>query len=224
MSETVERSDAVVEAQKAARLDMKFEVVVIPVSDVGRAADFYGKLGWRVDADIVNGESRILQFTPPGSPASIVFGTGLTPSAPGTAQYLHLIVSDIEAAQRELAGKGVATSGIFHDAAGGYNRFNPAQRASGPDPARRTYASFLTFNDPDGNGWILQEITNRFPGRMDPDATTFTSAADLAGAMRRAAMAHGEHEKRTGGVHDENWPDWYAAYMVAEQSGAPPPT
>src|SRR3954469_11650903 len=178
MSETVERSDAAVESRKAGALDMKFEVVVIPVADVGRAADFYNRLGWRVDADIVNGASRILQFTPPGSPASIIFGTGLTPSAPGTAQYLHLIVSDIEAAQRELAGKGVATSGVFHDAAGGYNRFDPAQRASGPDPARRTYASFLTFEDPDGNGWILQEITNRFPGRMDPEATTFTSVSD----------------------------------------------
>ena len=223
MSETAERSETAVQAREAA-LDMKFEVVVIPVSDVGRAADFYNKLGWRVDADLKLGAGRVLQFTPPGSPASIIFGDRLTPSAPGTAQYLHLIVSDIEAAARELAGKGVATSGVFHDAAGGGNRFDPAQRASGPDPARRSYFSFLTFDDPDGNGWILQEITNRFPGRMAADATTFTSVADLAGAMRRAAMAHGEHEKRNGGVHDENWPDWYAAYMVAEQAGAPLPT
>jgi catechol 2,3-dioxygenase-like lactoylglutathione lyase family enzyme len=203
--------------------DMKLEVVVLPVADVARAAEFYGRLGWRLDADIANGDRRILQFTPPGSPCSIIFGTGVTPSAPGTTQLLHLIVSNIEAARSELVGKGVATSEVFHDAAGGYNRFDPAARASGPDPQRRSYASFLTFEDPDGNGWLLQEITARFPGRVDATATSFTSASDLADAMRRAEAAHGEHEKRTGAA-DPDWPDWYAAYMVAEQAGAAPPT
>lgn len=203
-------------------VDMKLEVVVIPVSDVAWSAAFYGRLGWRLDADIAKGDSRILQFTPPGSPSSILFGTGLTPSAPGTAQFLHLVVSDIEAARAELIGKGVETSEVFHDAAGGYNRFDPAARASGPDPQRRSYASFLTFEDPDGNGWVLQEITTRFPGRVDPHATSFASAAELANAMRRAEAAHGEHEKRIGAA-DPNWPDWYAVYIAAEQAGEPPP-
>ncbi|HEX7944040.1 MAG TPA: VOC family protein [Phenylobacterium sp.] len=224
MSETVERSEAAVEVPGTGPLDMKFEVVVIPVSDVARAADFYNKLGWRKDADVMLGDRRVFQFTPPGSPASIIFGDRLTPSAPGTAQYLHLIVSDIEAAARELTGKGVGNSGVFHDAAGGGNRFDPDQRAPGPDPARRTYCSFLTFEDPDGNGWILQEITARFPGRIDSNETAFASVSDLRSALWRAAVAHGEHEKRNGGVHDENWPDWYAAYMAAEQAGTPLPT
>jgi catechol 2,3-dioxygenase-like lactoylglutathione lyase family enzyme len=207
-----------------AGIDMKLEVIVIPVADVDRSAQFYGRLGWRVDADIkTTGGGRILQFTPPGSPCSILFGTGLTPSAPGTAQFVHLIVSDIEAARAELAGRGVEVSEVFHDASGGYNRFDPKLRASGLDPERRTYASFATFADPDGNGWILQEITSRFPGRLEPGATTFASAADLASAMRRAEAAHGEHERRTG-VADPNWPQWYAAYMVAERAGAELPT
>jgi len=199
------------------KVDMKLEVVVIPVSDVGRAAEFYRKLGWRVDADIGKGDRRLLQFTPPGSPCSIIFGTGVTPSAPGTARFLHLIVSDIEAARDELIGKGVDASEVFHDASGGYNRFDPNARASGPDPQRRSYASFLTFSDPDGNGWVLQEITTRFAGRVAGD-TTYASAGDLSQALRRAAAAHGQHEARTG-QRDENWPDWYAEYMVREQSG-----
>jgi catechol 2,3-dioxygenase-like lactoylglutathione lyase family enzyme len=203
-------------------VDMKLEVIVLPVSDVSGAADFYKSLGWRLDADIADGESRILQYTPPGSPCSVLFGTGLTPSAPGTAQFIHLIVSDIEAARAELVANGVDASEVFHDAGGGYNRFDPAVRASGPDPQRRSYASFVTFSDPDGNGWILQEITTRFPGRIDSDETAFASVPDLAGALRRAAAAHGEHEARTGAA-DPNWPDWYAGYMAAEQSGGPLP-
>jgi len=200
-------------------VDMKLEVVVIPVSDVDRAAEFYGKrLGWRLDADLGKGDRRRIQFTPPGSACSIILGKGLTPSAPGTAQFLHLVVSDIEAARDQLRHNGVDASEVFHDAAGGYDRFDPAARASGPDPQRRSYASFLTFRDPDGNGWLLQEITARLPGRVDSHATTFDSAPELANAMRRAAAAHGEHEKRTGAA-DPNWPDWYAAYMVAEQAG-----
>jgi len=199
-------------------VDMKLEVVVIPVKDVDRAEAFYRKLGWRKDADLKNGDHRILQFTPPGSPCSIIFGTSITPSAPGSSRLLHLVVSDIVAARAELVANGIDASDVFHDAAGGCNRFDREARASGPDPERRSYASFATFNDPDGNGWLLQEITTRFPGRIDSRSTSFASAGDLASAMRRAEAAHGEHEKRTG-VADPNWSDWYAAYMVAEQSG-----
>jgi catechol 2,3-dioxygenase-like lactoylglutathione lyase family enzyme len=199
-------------------IDMKLEVVVIPVADVERAASFYKKLGWRLDADFKDGDRRRLHFTPPGSSCSVLFGTGVTSAAPGSAQFLHLIVSDIEAANRELVGKGIETSGVFHDANGGYNRFSPEARANGPDPKRRTYASFLLFSDPDGNSWVLQEITARLPGRIDSNATSFSSASDLANAMRRAGAAHGEHEKRIGAA-DPNWSDWYAAYLVAEQAG-----
>lgn len=199
--------------------DFKLEAVVAPVSDVDRAAAFYRRLGWRVDADIATpAGGRILQFTPPGSPASILIGTGLTPSAPGTAQFLHLVVSDIEAARADLVSRGVEVSAVFHDADGGYNRFDPAARAPGLDPERRSYASFATFADPDGNGWVLQEITTRFPGRIDPGAISYGSVTDLADALRRAAAAHGEHEKAIGAA-DPNWPDWYAGHMAAEQSG-----
>jgi catechol 2,3-dioxygenase-like lactoylglutathione lyase family enzyme len=220
MSTTEVRGDGAAGGASTRRADMKLEVVVIPVADVDRAAEFYGeKLGWRVDADFKRPGGRLLQFTPPGSPCSIIFGTGITPSAPGSAQFLHLIVSDIEAAREELVRNGVEASEVFHDAGGGYNRFDPAVRASGPDPERRTYASFVVFNDPDGNGWLLQEITTRFAGRIDSDETAYASVPDLASALRRAEAAHGEHEKRTG-QHDAEWADWYAAYMVAEQSGA----
>jgi catechol 2,3-dioxygenase-like lactoylglutathione lyase family enzyme len=195
-------------------VDLKLEAVVIPVSDVDRAKSFYGSLGWRLDADFVVGDSfRVVQFTPPGSPASIHFGKGLTSAAPGAAQNLYLIVSDIEAAHDELVERGAKVSEVFH-------RAGPGQPPlSGRDPAGRSYVSFASFSDPDGNSWLLQEVTARLPGRVDMEETTFSSPADLAGALRRAAAAHGEHEKRTGGVHDANWPDWYAEYMAAEQSG-----
>ena len=197
---------------------IKLEIHVIPVSDVDRAKRFYERLGWRFDDDVSPLDGlRIVQFTPPGSGCSIQFGTGLTSAAPGAAQGL-LVVSDIEAAHDELTGDGVNASEVFHDAHGGYNRFDPDARASGPDPQRRTYASFVSFSDPDGNDWQLQEITNRLPGRVDPATTTFSSAGDLAKALERAEAAHGEHEKRTGQA-DPNWPAWYAAYMVAEQTG-----
>jgi catechol 2,3-dioxygenase-like lactoylglutathione lyase family enzyme len=203
-----------IDISKAQPIDMKLEAVVIPVSDVDRAKRFYGNLGWRLDADFVVGESlRVVQFTPPGSPASIQFGKGLTSAASGSAQGLYLVVSDIEAARAELAGHGVNVSDVFH-------RSGPGQPpVSGRDPAGRSYASFATFSDPDGNSWLLQEVTVRLPGRVDPDKTTFTSPAELAVALRRAAAAHGEHEKKTG-LHDENWPDWYAEYMAAEQAGS----
>ena len=206
-------------------VDMKLEVIVIPVSDVDRAKEFYGKLGWRLDADYDGGKDyRILQFTPPGSGCSIIFGKNVTTVAPGSAQGLYLIVSDIEATRAELLGRGVEISEVFHDASGVYAGPDEPylfgrQRVSGRDPEHRSYRSFASFHDPDGNGWLFQEITTRLPGRIDPATTTFASAGDLGSALRRAAAAHGEHEKRIGGT-DANWPDWYAEYMVAEASGA----
>jgi catechol 2,3-dioxygenase-like lactoylglutathione lyase family enzyme len=207
-----------------ARVDTKLEIVVIPVSDIERAKEFYGRLGWRLDADYDNGvDFRVIQFTPPGSGCSVIFGRNVTAAAPGFTQGLYLIVSDIEAARKELLGRGVAVSEAFHDAGGVYA--GPDQpylfgrrRVSGPDPEHRSYRTFASFSDPDGNGWLLQEITTRLPGRVDSAATSFSSASDLASALKRAAAAHGEHEKRIG-QRDENWPDWYAAHMVAEQSG-----
>ncbi|HME37533.1 MAG TPA: VOC family protein [Steroidobacteraceae bacterium] len=200
----------------ARKVDMKLEVVVIPVSDVDRAKRFYGNLGWRLDADFVRGsEFRIVQFTPPGSPCSIQFGTGITSAAPGSAQGIYLVVSDIVAARAELVAQGVAVSDLFH-------RVGTEGPFSGPDPQRRSYATRASFSDPDGNGWVLQEITVRLPGRIDSDGTTFTSSSALADALRRAATAHGEHEKRIG-RRDEDWPTWYAEYLVREQSGKPLP-
>ncbi len=181
-----------------ARVDMNLEAVVIAVSDVDRAKTFYERLGWRLDADLGDDAFRIVQLTPPGSGCSVQFGTGLTAAAPGSALNL-LVVADIEAAHDELVGNGaIDATEVFHDSSGGYNRFDADLRASGPDPQRRTYASFMAFSDPDGNGWQLQEITSRLPGRVDSTTATFTSAADLARALERAAAAHGEHEKRTG--------------------------
>jgi catechol 2,3-dioxygenase-like lactoylglutathione lyase family enzyme len=223
MSTTQLRADAR-SPEETRKSDMKLEVVVLPVSDVDRAAEFYaGRMGWRVDVDSVNGDSRVVHLTPPGSACSVMFGTGLTPSPPGSTQFLHLVVSDIEAAHAELVANGVEASEVFHDPSGNFNRFDPTARASGPDPNRGTYASFVAFNDPDGNGWVLQEVTTRFPGRIDSTATTFASEADLAEALRRANSAHGEHEQRTG-EHDADWPDWYAKYIAAEQAGEQLPT
>jgi catechol 2,3-dioxygenase-like lactoylglutathione lyase family enzyme len=206
-----------------APVDMKFEIVVIPVSDVDRAKEFYAKLGWRLDADYDNGKDfRIIQFTPPGSGCSVIFGKNVTPAAPGSAQGLYLIVSDVQASRKELLDRGVQISEVFHNEgvyAGTDEPFLFGRvRVSGPDPEHRSYRSFASFRDPDGNGWLFQEITTRLAGRIDPAATTFGSASDLASAMRRASAAHGEHEKHTGAA-DPNWPDWYAAYMVAEQAG-----
>jgi catechol 2,3-dioxygenase-like lactoylglutathione lyase family enzyme len=186
------------------------------MSSTQRAKRFYGGLGWRLDADIVRGDqSRVVQFTPPGSPCSIHFGTGVTSAVPGSAQGLYLVVSDIEAARAELVDRGADVSGLFHYA-------GREGRLSGPDPARRSYASFASFSDPDGNRWLLQEVTVRLPGRVDADRITFTSPTELAAALRRAETAHGEHEKRTG-QRDANWPDWYAEYIVSEQAGKPLP-
>ena len=199
--------------------DLKLEVVAIPVSDVDRAKRFYGDtLGWRLDGEFVVGDNfRALQYTPPGSPCSIHFGKGVTPAAPGSARGLFLIVTDVVAARAELVDRGVAISEVFHVAGPGRPPIN------GPDPQRHSYASYASFEDPDGNAWLLQEVTQRLPGRVDAAETAYASMTDLANAMRRAETAHGEHEKRTG-QRDADWPSWYAEYMIAEQSGKPLPT
>ena len=207
-------------------MDEKLEVVVIPVSDVDRAKEFYGSLGWRLDADASVGDDfRIVQLTPPGSGCSIQFGTGMTSAAPGSAQDLYLIVSDIGAARAELVAHGVEASEVFHEGApGGRFQHDGANgRVSGPAPDDASYGTFASFSDPDGNSWLFQEVTTRLPGRVDPTVTSFVSASDLADAMRRASAAHGQHEKRIGHA-DANWPDWYAKYMVAEQAGTELPT
>jgi len=224
MSTTETLSEEATRGAGVASVDAKLEIVVIPVSDIDRAKEFYARLGWRLDADYDNGtDFRVIQFTPPGSGCSVIFGRNVTAATAGCAQGLYLIVSDIEAARKELLGRGVAISETFHDAGGVYA--GPDQpylfgrrRVSGRDPEHRSYRTFASFSDPDGNGWLLQEITTRLPGRIDSAATSFSSASDLASALRRAAAAHGEHEKRIG-QRDENWPEWYAASMVAEQSG-----
>ena len=209
---------------RAAKGDMKFEVVVIPVSDVDRAKEFYGKIGWRLDADYDNGKDfRVVQFTPPGSGCSIVFGRNVTAAVPGSVLGLYLIVSDIAATRQEFLRRGVEVSEVFHGGSDVYAGPDDPYlfgrlRVTGPDPDHRSYRSFASFNDPDGNCWLFQEVTTRLPGRIDSRTTTFASANDLASAFRRAETAHGEHEKRTG-QRDTNWSDWYAEYMVREQAG-----
>ena len=193
-----------------ATIDMKLEVIVIPVSDVNRSEQFYRKLGWR--QDVTPPGSGVFQFTPHGSPCSVQFGKGLTSATPGSVQSTYLIVSDVEAVRNAIIAAGIEVGEIFH--------FGPNGPLSGIDPERGSYRSLATFDDPDGNSWLLQEITTRLPGRVDTGVTSFGSASDLASAMRRAESAHGEHEKRMGGQRDENWSDWYAEYMAAEQSGA----
>ena len=211
----------------AARLDLKLEAVVIPVSDVDRAKRFYANLGWRLDADFpFDNGFRVVQFTPPGSGCSVQFGANITSAAPGSAHGLYLIVTAIQAARDELAARGVEVSEVFHAGAPGAQFQLDADsggRVGGPAPDHASYGSFATFSDPDGNSWLLQEVTNRLPGRIDPAATAFPSANDLANALRRAEAAHGRHEARIG-QRDENWPDWYAAYMVAEQAGGELPS
>src|SRR5215469_12910707 len=209
MSQTAISTEQQKHDASAAKVDMQLEVALIPVSDVDRAKEFYTKLGWRLDADDVMGNDfRIVQLTPPGSGCSVSFGKGITPAAPG-APLGGLIVTDIEAAHMELVAKGINVSEVFHG--------SPFSRISGPDPERKSYGSYVSFADPDGNVWIVQEVTRRLPGRIDPAMTAFTSANDLASAMRRAAAAHGEHEKHGHG--DANWADWYAEYIAAERAG-----
>jgi catechol 2,3-dioxygenase-like lactoylglutathione lyase family enzyme len=191
-------------------VDMKLEVDIIPVSDVDRATQFYGSLGWRKDVT----PPSVVQFTPPGSWCSVQFGANLTSAAPGSAKG-YLIVDDIEAARDKLNAASIPVSDVYHIGESG--------KESGVDPDHNSYRSFIAFSDPDGNKWVFQEITTRLPGRIQAAETTFSSASDLADAMRRASLAHGKHEKRTGEA-DANWPDWYASYMVAEEAGAPLPT
>jgi predicted enzyme related to lactoylglutathione lyase len=210
----------------ATTVDLKFEAVVIPVSDVDRAMKFYGSLGWRRDADFgFDNGFRVVQFTPPGSGCSVQFGTNITSAAPGAAQGLYLVVSDIEAARDELTTRGVGVSEVFHAGTPGaqFQSDGMSGRVTGPAPDRSSYGSCATFSDPDGNGWLLQEITIRLPGRVEAAATSFGSVSELASALGGAAAANGEHEQRTGEA-DPNWPDWYAAYMVAKQAGTELPT
>lgn len=210
-------------------VDQRLEVIVIPVSDVDRAKAFYARLGWRLDADFASGDDwRVIQFTPPGSACSVIFGRNVTAAAPGSVRGLYLIVSDLEAARKDLLDRGVEVSAPFHGAgdvhAGTDEPYlSGSVRVSGAEPKRGSYGSYASFSDPDGNGWLFQEVTTRLPGRIAGDGTTFASQAALAAALRRAAAAHGEHEKRTGG-HDENWADWYADYIVREQAGQPLPS
>jgi catechol 2,3-dioxygenase-like lactoylglutathione lyase family enzyme len=226
MSTTQDGSSDASGTANVTNVDLKFEVVVIPVSDADRAKEFYGRLGWRLDADFpFDNGFRVVQFTPPGSGCSIQFGTNITSAAPGSAQGLYLIASDIEAARDELAARGAEVSEVFHAGTPGA-QFQPdgtSGRVSGPAPDHASYSSFATFSDPDGNDWLLQNVTTRLPGRIDAAETAFASTADLAAALRRAAAAHGEHEKRIGAA-DPNWPDWYADYMVREQAGTELPS
>jgi catechol 2,3-dioxygenase-like lactoylglutathione lyase family enzyme len=201
----------------AAIMNMKLEVVIVPVSDVDRAKAFYEKLGFRLDIDIVSENFRGIQFTPPRSEASIIFGKGVTSARSGSAE-LVLAVDNVDATREDLIARGVNVSEVFHYAGGPFNNAIENPRVSGRDPQGRSYFSFASFEDPDGNRWLLQEITTRLPGRIDSAATTFNSVSDLSSALRRVEAAHGEHEKRTG-QRDANWPDWYAKYMVAEQAG-----
>ena len=225
MSTTEDHSSDASGTTSAGTVDLKLEVVVIPVSDIDRAKEFYGRLGWRLDADFrFDNGFRGVQFTPPGSACSVQFGTDMTSAAPGSAQGLYLIASDVHTARDELAARGAQISEVFHAGTPGA-QFQPDEsgRVSGPAPDRASYRSFATFSDPDGNGWLLQEVTTRLPGRIDTVEAGFASTADLASALRRAAAAHGEHEKRIG-QYDANWPDWYADYMVREQASVKLPS
>jgi predicted enzyme related to lactoylglutathione lyase len=223
MSKTETRIETATKAAPSSTVDMKFELAVIPVSDVDRAKDFYAKLGWKLDMDFVRGDDfRVIQFTPRGSAGSIIFGSGIPSTKPGSAQGLYLVVSDIVAARASLMERGVAVSELFHDADGVFHRAGTGGRVSGPAPQRRSYGTFASFNDPDGNGWLMQEVTVRLPGHGGEGNLTFGSSTELASAMRRARVAHDALEKGIGLV-DEDWPSWFADYMFLEQAGKPLP-
>ncbi len=222
-------SEAVLSTHPTQGINMRLEVLVVPVSDVDRAKHFYTSLGWRLDADFASSDDwRVVQFTPPASGCSVIFGRNVTAAVPGSAQGLYLVVSDIAAARDHLLRCGVEVSEVFHDAGEVHVGSDDPYlfgciRVSGQDPDRRSYRSYASFNDPDGNGWLLQEVTTRLPGRLNAGETTFVSRNDLAAALRRAAAAHGEHEKQTG-RHDEEWPEWYADYLAREQTDQPLPS
>ena len=212
--------------QSSLEVDMKFEAVVIPVANVDRAKDFYsisaGVSTPTFDSITASGSCNLHRPVPGAQSNS-------APTSPrphqDQAHGLYLVVSDIQAACGELASRAVKVSDVFHAATPGA-QFQPdgtPGRVNGPAPNHATYSSFATFSDPDGNSWLLQQVTTRLPGRIDPGTTTFSSASDLASALRRAEAAHGQHEKRTG-QRDAKWSDWYAEYMVAEQAGTALPT
>jgi catechol 2,3-dioxygenase-like lactoylglutathione lyase family enzyme len=200
-------------------VDMKLEVVVVPVSDVDRAKDFYQALGWRLDADFATSpDFRVVQLTPPGSACAIIFGTGITAATPGTAEGLQLVANDIGAARAELAARGADVSEVFHDAGGVFHHAGTTGRVSGPAPEHQTYGSWVSFSDPDGNSWFVQEVTTRLPGRATSVLAAYDSVDGLADALRRAEAAHGKYEKETGRP-DPDWPGWYARYMADEAAG-----
>ena len=200
-------------------MDFRLEVVVIPVSDVDRAKAFYQGLGWRLDADFATGpDFRVVQLTPPGSACAVIFGTGVTSAAPGSTEGLQLVTGDIEAARAELAGHGVDVSEVFHDAGGVFHHAGTTGRVAGPAPERQTYGSWVSFADPDGNSWFVQEVTTRLPGRETSALAVYDSVDGLADALRRAEAAHGEYEQKTGKA-DPDWPAWYARYMADEAAG-----
>jgi len=209
MSSTEVRNEHSTQTPSAATVDLKLEVVVIPVADVDRSKRFYGSLGWRLDADFANDQGwRVVQFTPPGSPCSVHFGKGVTTAVPGSIKNLYLVVSDIEAARGELNGHGADVSEAFHFTALG------GPRASGPAPDGRSYGTFATFSDPDGNSWLLQEIKTRLPGRgTNPDIAALTEL------LREAEEHHGKYEPTASKHH---WSTWYAAYIVARERGKTP--
>ena len=224
MSEAEVHYHSTTRSTPSGTVDMRFELAVISVSDVDRAKDFYSSLGWKLDMDFVRGDDyRVIQFTPPGSPGSVIFGRGIASTKPGSAQGLYLVVSDIEAARNSLIQRGIAVSELFHDAGGVFHHANTEGRVSGVAPLRRSYGTFAAFNDPDGNGWFMQEVTVRLPGHGRESDTTFGSPIELAGALRRARAAHDALEKGVG-LADGDWPSWFADYMVLEQAGKPLPT
>jgi catechol 2,3-dioxygenase-like lactoylglutathione lyase family enzyme len=223
MSSTQARSAGAAEAPGAGVATMRLEVVLLPVSDVDRAKRFYESLGWRLDADFPVADGfRVVQLTPPGSDCSIIFGTGVTAAAPGSVEGLQLVVADLDATRQDLIGRGVDVSDVFHDETGVFHHAGSDARVTGPAPERGSYGSWMSFGDPDGNGWLVQEVTTRLPGRVVAQ-TTYESAGELAEALRRAAAAHGEHEARTG-EEDADWPGWYAEYLVRERAGEEVPT
>ena len=213
MSSTEVSTTGSTDAAALSTIDMGLEVVTVPVADVERAKRFYQSLGWRLDADFAAGDdARLVQMTPPHSQCSIHFGKGITSMEPGSHEKLYLAVKDIDAAREDLLSRGIDVSDVEEQ-----------PKPPGLDLPGRSYFAYASFSDPDGNSWVLQEITTRFAGRIDSDATTYASATSLANAMRRASVAHGEHEKQTG-EYDENWPDWYADHMVREQTGVKLPS
>lgn len=221
MSATKSHIDFSVHNCGASKADMRFEVVVIPVSDVDRAKRFYAAPRWRLDIDFAASQQyRVVQFTPPDSACSIIFGNRIPAATPGSVQGHYLIVSDIETARAEMIDHGVMTSEPFYDTGGIFHHLNGEDVVAGPHPQRRSYGTYASFSDPDGNGWFLQEVAARLPGHELSSDVEFTSSTELARALRRAAAAHDEHEHRIG-QRDSNWTDWYADYISAERTGKP---